>query len=56
MFRDVRKRAQLVADIEALGTALLLPEGANAALDEAIKDDGTANTRIETLTEEIEKL
>ena len=56
VFRDVRKRAQLVADIEALGTALLLPEGANAALDEAIKDDGTANTRIETLTEEIEKL
>jgi uncharacterized protein YhaN len=56
VFRDVRKRAQLAADIEALGTALLLPEGAAAALDEAIKDDGTANTRIETLTEEIEKL
>lgn len=56
VFRDVRKRAQLTADIEALGAALLLPEGAAAALDEAIKDDGTANTRIETLTEEIEKL
>lgn len=56
VFRDVRKWAQLAADIEALGAAILLPEGAATALDEAIKDDGTANTRIETLTEQIEKL
>lgn len=56
VFRDVRKRSQLAGDIEALGVAILLTEGAAAALDEAIKDDGTANTRIETLTEEIVKL
>lgn len=56
VFRDVRKRAQLANEIEALGDIILLPEGAAAALNEAIRDDGTANTRIETMTEEIEKL
>lgn len=56
VFRDVRKRAQLAVEIEALGAAILLPEDSAAALDEAIKSDETANTRIETLTEEIEKL
>jgi uncharacterized protein YhaN len=56
VFRDVRKRSQLAGEIEALGDATLLPEGAASALDEAIRDDGTANTRIETLTEEIVKL
>jgi uncharacterized protein YhaN len=56
VFRDVRKRLQIAGEIEALGDGIFLPEGAAAALEEAIRDDGTANTRIETLTEEIEKL
>jgi hypothetical protein len=56
VFRDVRKRSQLADEIAALGDVLLLPEDAVSALDEAIREDNAAATRIETLTEEIETL
>lgn len=54
--RDVRKRAEINAAIQQLGETVSLPEDAAKALADAIQDQNTATTRIDTLNEDIAKL
>ena len=54
--RDVRKRAEIDVAIQQLGETVSLPEDAAKILADAIRDQTTATTRIDTLNEEIAKL
>lgn len=56
VFRDVRKRAEIDAAIRQLGETASLPEDAAKTLADAIHDQATAATRIDTLNEDIAKL
>lgn len=56
VFRDVRKRAEIHAAIRQLGETASLPDDAAKTLADAIRDQATAATRIDTLNEDIAKL
>jgi len=56
VFRDVRKRAEIEAAIHELGETVSLPEDADKTLADAIRDQSAAETRIDTLNEEVSRL
>ena len=54
--RDVRKRTEINAAIQQLGDTVSLPIDAQNVLDDAIRDQTNAATRMDTLNEAIDKL
>jgi uncharacterized protein YhaN len=54
--RNVAKHAELTGKIAALGKAITLPDDAARELDKHLNDDAHAQTRLETLNEQIETL
>ena len=56
VFRNVAKYAELTRTIAALGDVIALPENAAADLAKHLNDDEHAQTRLQTLNEQIETL
>lgn len=54
VYRNVRRKIELDAEIAALGEVTPLPEHARQTLDAAERDDANAAARLETLTEQLE--
>ncbi len=54
VYRDVRRRAELEAEIRLLGEVTLLPADSGVRLQEAEREDANATARIETLGEQLE--
>jgi uncharacterized protein YhaN len=56
VFRNVAKHAELTRNIAALGDVIALPENAAADLEKHLNDDAHAQTRLQTLNEQVEAL
>ena len=56
VFRNVAKHAELTQNIAALGDVIALPENAAADLEKHLNDEAHAQTRLQTLNEQIEVL
>lgn len=54
VYRDVRRKAELEAEIRSLEEVTLLPEDAGPRLQTAEREDANASARIETLSEQLE--
>ena len=56
VYRNVSKHAELTQAIATLGHVVSLPENAASDLDKHLNDDARAQTRLQTLNEQIEAL